>query len=248
MINKALVEENGNRRMEPEMRDVYDELRQRDFPVELFIKKRLDRRQLSLTKDTLVVGYVDTFLAALRQLDIAAPANNDYPSALQPFFHRRIWQSTVREVSEWVYNANGPIFAKPKERKKRFTGHVFQYPDDLGSFLEGTSGATPVWCSEVLEWLSEYRVYVIRGQIVGIGHYAGNPTIKLDEQVVREAVRILEASPERTAGYGVDFGVTASGHTALVEWNDGYSLGSYELDKTIYTDLLIARWCELADC
>lgn len=32
----------------------------------------------------------------------------------------------------------------------------------------------------------------------------------------------------------------------LVEVNDGYSIGAYELEPAPYLDVLIARWCELA--
>jgi hypothetical protein len=34
---------------------------------------------------------------------------------------------------------------------------------------------------------------------------------------------------------------------ALVEWNDGFSLGSYGLEGGLYTDLILARWCELTE-
>ena len=40
MISKAFVEENGNLRVESEMRVVYDELMGRNFPVELCTEKR----------------------------------------------------------------------------------------------------------------------------------------------------------------------------------------------------------------
>ncbi len=247
MISKAFIEESGSKRLEPEMRDVYDELRQRDIPVELFTEKRIRRRQLPLAHDTLVVGYVQTVLAALQLLGIQPPPTNDYPSALQPLFHRRIWESTIEHLTDWVYAGNEPIFAKPKGRKKRFTGHVFAQADDL-RYIEEASMATPVFCSEVLEWLSEYRVFVTQSTIVGIKHYAGDPAIRIDEQVASEAVRLLDSTGEATAAYAIDLGVIPGGQTALVAWNDGFSLGHYGLDRTAYTNLLITRWCEIAAC
>jgi hypothetical protein len=186
-------------------------------------------------------------VAALKQLNLQAPATNDYPKALKPYFHRLLWESTVGNLVEGVYSGNPPIFAKPKDRKKRFTGRVFGYPDDL-SFLKGASKATQILCSEVVEWLSEYRVFINRGEIVGVTHYAGNPSITIDQGIVVDAVRILERSRQTTAAYAIDFGVISTGQTAIVEWNDGFSLGSYGLDKTVYTNLLIARWCEITGC
>ena len=82
MINKAYVEELGNGCIESEMQDVYDELRHCDIPVEIFIGKRLARRKLTLAKNTLVVGYVETVLTALQQLGVPHPPTNDYPSVL----------------------------------------------------------------------------------------------------------------------------------------------------------------------
>jgi hypothetical protein len=247
MIRKAFIETIDGNRMEPEMRDVYDEISRRNIPVEIFTEKRIRRRQLPLAKDTLVVGYVATVLASFKQLDIQVPATNDYPAALQPFFHRLIWESSVEHLIERVYMGNPPVFAKPKGRKKRFTGHVFTHPDDL-NFLEGASRTTQIFCAEVVDWLSEYRVFVNHGEIVGIGHYAGDPSIAIDQQTVTDVVQSLEQSSEATAAYAIDFGVVSTGQTAVVEWNDGFSLGSYGLDKTIYTDLLITRWCEITEC
>jgi hypothetical protein len=246
-IDKAFIETIDRHRMEPEMRDVYEELIRRNIPVEFFTEKRIRRRQLPITKDTLVVGYVATVLAALKHLGIQAPATNDYPRALTPYFHRSLWESTVGQLVEGVYSGNPPIFAKPKDQKKRFTGRVFGYPDDL-SFLNGASKTTPLLCAEVVDWLSEYRVFVVRGEIVGIRHYAGDPSIAIDQQSVVDSVRILEQSRETTVAYAIDFGVISTGQTAVVEWNDGFSLGSYGLDKTVYTDLLIVRWCEITGC
>ena len=136
---------------------------------------------------------------------------------------------------------------KPEGRKKRFTGHVFTHPDDL-FYTEGASRKTPILCSEVVKWLSEYRVYVLNGSIVGVKHYEGDREIKIDEQVAVEAVHLLQASHQGTAGYAIDLGIMSDGKTALVEWNDGFSLGSYNLDRAVYTDLQIARWCEITGC
>ena len=46
-------------------------------------------------------------------------------------------------------------------------------------------------------------------------------------------------------GFAMDFGVTDDGRTLLIEVNDGYSLGTYGLEATLYARLLSARWAEL---
>src|SRR4051812_22367020 len=42
-----------------------------------------------------------------------------------------------------------------------------------------------------------------------------------------------------------DFGVLENGQTALVEANDGYSLGAYQITASNYTNVLLTRWAEL---
>lgn len=245
-ICMAFVQEYGNARMEPEMRDMFLELQRRGIPVELFTEKRMSRRQLPIRPDTLVVGTVPVVLSALQSLGIAPPPTNDYPVCLEPFLRRRIWRSTVGQLMNRLYFSDefAPVFAKPEGRKKRFTGRVFQSAEDV-YHLEGASKSIPILCSDVTHWVSEYRTFVINGRIVGTRHYSGDPMVAPDHAVIAECVARLEASPESTAGYGLDFGVLDNGTTAIVEWNDGYSLGSYGLCRELYCDLLLSRWEQL---
>ncbi|CAE7426739.1 unnamed protein product [Symbiodinium natans] len=97
--------------------------------------------------------------------------------------------------------------------------------------------------------ISEYRVYVVRGEIRAVCHYKGpsEGLGALDVTVVEEAVQTLCKSPEGEglAGFGMDFAVLEEG-TCLVEVNDGFSLGKYEgISGQDYTDLLVARWQSL---
>jgi hypothetical protein len=39
--------------------------------------------------------------------------------------------------------------------------------------------------------------------------------------------------------------VLATGKTAPIVWNDGYALGSYSLDKELYTEMIMNRWKQL---
>lgn len=245
MIRRAFVQEKGNGRLDPETRQVVDELRRRGLPVDLFTEKLLARRRLALAPDTLVVGYVPVVLGALQQLGVPAPVPNDYPASLRPLLHRRVWESTVGEVE--IREGSGTldgVFVKPKGRVKQFTGFVVESRADLWRFGD-VSRRQHVHCSEVVHWVSEQRIFVIDGRIVGVRSYAGDPAVTPDEAVIARALSSLLAAGEAVAGFGIDFGVLANGTTALVEMNDGFSLGSYGLDDGLYTDLLVARWSEL---
>lgn len=245
MLTSAFIEEYGNGRMEAEMSDLYSELMARGFPVERFTEKRMQRRQLPLTKQTLVAGAIPVVLGALKQLEIDIPEPNDYPECLSPYLRRRIWTSTVGTVQQRLEDAMaGPIFVKPKGRLKRFTGNVMADLSDL-RYFEGASRTLPVYCSEIVSWQSEWRVFVVHKTIVGIRHYAGDSSLRVDEGIVREAVDTWEHTGNAHAAYAIDFGVLNDGSTALVELNDGFSIGSYGLNKSLYTDLTIARWYEM---
>jgi len=159
--------------------------------------------------------------------------------------HRRVWTSTLGDVERRVIEGNGEaIFAKPADRRKSFTGRAFGSMDDFRE-IGSVSRRQEVWCSEVVEWTSEYRVYVISEKIVGVDLYAGDGKVALDSATVEAALAAYRVSGEAPSAYGIDFGVLATGQTALVEANDGYALGAYKISAGAYTDLVMTRWEEL---
>ena len=57
--------------------------------------------------------------------------------------------------------------------------------------------------------VSEYRAYVVHGEVRAICHYMGDADLKLDESVVQEAVQALTNSEEFSylKGCSIDFAV-----------------------------------------
>jgi hypothetical protein len=221
------------------------ECERRGIPVTFYAAKHIRRRQLPLTRETFIAGDMDAMHGAMRQLKIDVPLPNDYPKSLTPFLHRRIWPSTLGALEREVLEGRaGPVFAKPADRRKSFTGRVFASMDDFRE-LGNLSRRQDVWCSEVVAWRSEYRIYVIGRQILSIDCYAGDRAISLDRSALDAALAAFSASEEAPSAYGIDFGVLMTGRTALVEANDGYALGAYEINPALYADLLLTRWREL---
>lgn len=248
MIQRAYIQELGSGKLGKEETMVAGELDRRGIPYSLFTKKRIYRRQLDLDRTCLVAGEVDSISGALKQLEIDQPTTDSYPDSLKPFLHRRIWKSTVGNLQQGFFNGTmAPVFAKPHLREKRFTGRVFSEPGDF-FFLGGVSKREPVICAEVVEWISEFRVYVVNSEIRAIAHYVGDAEAAPDRQILEQAVTLLDQAGQSVAGYALDFGVLSSGETALVERNDGFALGAYEgLEAKDYADLVIARWTELLE-
>lgn len=189
--------------------------------------------------EDVIVGYVGIVQHRLKDLGHVYP-DLDYPEELQAFLGRKIWASTLNAVS--CAPETWPVFVKSR-LDKAFTGTVVQSPADLvGGGLQG--GDLEAWCSEVVDFVSEWRVYVRYGRILDMKRYRGDWRLMPDPAVVEQAVREYAEGP---AGYAADFGVTADGRTLLIEINDGYALGNYGLQDILYAKLLSARWAELTE-
>jgi hypothetical protein len=248
MFKKALIEEYGKNKFSHESKLVVDELKKRNIPYQTFTFKKVRRRQLPLDIETFVVGDIDCTYGVLKQLGIPISGNNNYPESLKHLFYRKIWRSTLGEIeSRFHYNDYcgnySPVFVKPSKREKCFNGFVAETEADFYSIR--VSKKEPVFCSEIVKWLSEYRVYVVNSQILSVDFYQGNKNIKLDIDIILKAIKTLDIHNESYAGYAIDFGVLSSGETALIELNDGYSVGAYKIGMKNYTNMLIARWEEL---
>lgn len=227
-----------------EERIVAEELGRRGRPFEWYTLKQIHRRQLPLGPDTFVLGAMDAMHGAMRQMGSPIPLPNDYPKSLAHLLRRKVWRSDLRTLATSLGEGRLPVFAKPADRCKSFTGRVFAFTEDLW-YLGRTSRRQEIWCSDVVSWASEYRVYAIRDRIVGIDHYAGDPAIALPVDAAERAVREYVVSGEAPAAFALDLGVLKSGEVALVEFNDGYSLGAYQIGGGPYLDMLEARWAEL---
>lgn len=167
---------------------------------------------------------------------------SDYPESLRGYLERKVWTSTVREMRHLLmHDETAPVFVKPMDRVKVFTGQVVSGHWDL-HVLAQVSQATRLYCSEVVDWKTEWRFFVVEGEIVGARHYWGDESVRPDRDRVREALGNFDGAPR---AFAMDWGVLENGETALLEVNDGYSLGSYGLDDEVYCSVLETRWREL---
>lgn len=243
MFRRAYLEQKEPGKFRHEETLVREECERLGMEVVPCLLKQVQRRQLPLDGDSFICGSIDIMHGAMKQMGIAVPVPNDFPKALEPFFHRRIWKSSVKALASAI-ELGREVFAKPAGRQKFFNGRVFNSHSDL-CFLSGVSRQEPIWCSEIVSWKSEFRIYVIGTEIVAQRHYGGDSAEVPSSSVIAEAIHLYAASGEAPAAFGIDFGVLETGETALVEANDGYSLGAYSLDADIYTQLLLTRWREL---
>ena len=168
---------------------------------------------------------------------------NDYPKCLNKYLHRKIWESSIKDIKAELFNEYiiNPIFIKPKNKLKKFTGFIIKSIDDLNK-INNAGDSTKVICSEPVNFISEYRCPVINGEIKDLCYYSGDSNIKIDKSIVQKMVKEFLNSPK---AYCIDVGVLSSGETALIEVNDAFSIGIYSMSKEVYAELLITRWNEI---
>ena len=235
-MNKAFVEKLLESKLTGPAMNAAEGLRLLGYEVVWF--DREDYSKLEITKDTLVVGLINTYVDSISSLGIEMQ-NFDYPDELSPWLGRKIAQKQIGEVRK--ESNSWPVFIKPANERKTFTGQL------VSKFADLISSATLpkdflVWASEPVRFVSEYRCFILNGEVVGCKNYKGDVLVFPDSKAITDMVAAWKSAPK---AYCLDVGVTDNGQTLLVEVNDAHSAGDYGLHPIIYARFLEARWCEL---
>lgn len=191
-----------------------------------------------IRKEDLFVGFVDDTKTILNKLNIEYKDIDCYPSELKPYLGRNIWKDTFLN---FVQTNQFGCFIKPSNQNKLFTGKLINGIGDLVS-IGYPEKDFEIYCSEPISFVSEARCFVKYGKIMDLRRYKGSWKPNFDIGIIEECVRNYSSNLN---GFAIDFGVTKSGETLLVEVNEGYSLGAYGLFSVDYAKLLSARWYQL---
>jgi hypothetical protein len=211
-----------------------------------FYKKHFLRDKFSITKDDFIAGDIDVMFHAMKRLGIEY-SYNDYPEVLKPHLHRKIWEDKLGNVKKELFE-NGyfktPIFIKPKDKLKRFTGFVLETVEDLAN-CKSAGNQTKIWCSEPVVFIDEFRCYFRKDTKPVIGSYKENFDEK-NKAKVQQFLNSLILGREFPNAFALDLGILSTGEVALVEMNDAFSLGLYKgCPSNFYAKCLIERWNEL---
>ena len=156
---------------------------------------------------------------------------------LLKFANRKVWTSTLGQI-----RCDEPkCFIKPLKSQKLFTGHVRGHI----SYLLQTAhlpDEVEILCSEVVDFITEWRGFVLNKKLIGLKNYKGDFTKIPDSSIINQAIQEYVSSP---VAYSIDMAVDDSGKTVLVEVNDAFALGSYGLDPVKYAMMIEARWDEI---
>lgn len=195
---------------------------------------------LDLDPEILIVGGISSVRKRLIKLGFPLPEKEiDYPEELADFLGRKIWKSSVNAlINDKTLNE---IFVKPYSETKKFTGKLVRSDMDFIGIAEPNNDI-PVWCSEPVEFITEWRCFIRYKEIYDVRRYKGNWNSKFDESIVLKAIESFSQAPN---SYAMDIGITKNGQYLLVECNDGHSLGSYGMDSIKYAKFLSARWAQM---
>lgn len=201
--------------------------------------------------DTVVVGSIAAVRHALRESAGVSPNLPTYPPCLKDDLGREIHETTSGEFlnTSQVETCLGK-FVKPVEQKL-FTGKVMETVRDLTT-LGKLPESTPILVSNRLNLLLEARVFVLRGEILDIRPYRGDPGSlgRLNTlAVIPQCVKKMSDWEDCPVAYALDVGVTLDRElwhpTRVVEVNDAFALGHYGLARHHFTAMIEARWQEL---
>ncbi len=215
-----------------------------------FYRKQIIQNKLKITKDDFIVGEIPVMLAAMRQLGIEY-SYCDYPESLRKYLLRNVWPATMRDIRNEIYeegHLKKPLFIKPRNKMKRFTGFVCDTIDDLTQNAKGAGNNVQIWCSDIIHFTSEYRCPILNGKLKGCYHYSNFNTydyIKYREKLFEIVQKMADENKEATSAYNLDVGITNKGEIALVEMTDGFSFGKYGMSDELVANMLITRWNEL---
>ena len=196
------------------------------------------------------IGSVEFVRKAMEVAGIKEPKINPYPITDEKYLHRKVKKRAVEKSFYRCFIG----FVKPTILKE-FSGFVYDssnknVTDDyineqrlqlFKSDLESMKKYY-VWTSDIVDFLAEWRYYIRNKKIVGYARYDDNEEEiqEPDISLIKEYISKLKIRHP----YVLDFGILSTGETALVEYNDFWSLGLYEnaLSPKDYLEMLIERF------
>lgn len=191
----------------------------------------------NLSREDIVIGWITQVKMAIRNLGIEPPEELDYPEEIRSYLGRKVWQSTLHEI--YTDETKWPVFVKPINGKQ-FDGKLITSLKDLVGL--GSQDNRSIWCSEPMEFISEWRCFVRYGKLINSKNYKGDFRLQPNFDIVEACIKDYKSAP---MAYALDFAVTKDRKTILVEVNDAFALGNYGLNPQEYAKMISARWSEM---
>lgn len=208
------------------------------YNVKTFEKNEIE--YIDFLKFDVVFGGINTLNYILETSGIKIPKVPTIIENMVGSYKRNIYISTLGEVR--LNKIKYPFFMKPLDIYKIFNGKVLTSEFDLNTIPNLLSDDIKVLISDVVEFKSEYRCFILNGELVGCKNYTGDFTVLPDFELIRRSISQYKNSP---SAYTLDFGITEDNNTELIEINDGYGFGAYGLNPIIFCKMIARRWSDI---
>lgn len=192
----------------------------------------------------IVVGSVEVCSDWLTLCNLPVPKAIDL-LLFQEFCHRELKPMLMSDFKSYALDEKDnwtPVFIKPYQQIKAFTGFVVTDPRLISLFSYDFDG--PILVQPEIDIVSEYRVYVNCQKIVGVKNYSGDPLIFPSADQIKKCVEYSKKVLDNHS-FTLDFGVRADGLTDLIEVNDGWAIGNYGLEPQQYYLFVRNRWLHM---
>jgi len=193
-----------------------------------------------ISKYNIVVGSVEECTKYFTRLGIEPPQQIEL-KYYKDFLGRNIYHDIkLQDIG------NFPVFIKPNNIIKQFNGFVAhkKWDIDFEIYHQKIEPDTLVQCQDVIDVVSEYRVYVSNKRIIGCKHYTGNCLRFPDRNIIDNCFRMVDNNITNIS-YTLDFGILSNGQTILIEINDAWAIGNYGLEPYTYYQFIKSRWLQI---
>jgi len=191
-----------------------------------------DISALDVDEDSPVFGGMESISAILPDYT----GLNYYPDELSEYMYRDVKAVAVEKVQK------GNFFKPLPEDHKLFSPFVRDNSLQCQLTLKNIPRGHTVLTCNAVNFVSEYRIYVLEGDILDMCYYKGCPTILPDSKIIKEMVSRVS---HYAVAFGLDVGVLDTGETAVIEMNDFCCLGNYGLKAQHYAMCIAKRWTDV---
>ena len=232
-----------NAKLDIDEQKIIQYLEEEKIEYKFFSKKQIIRNKIDLKYGDYIFGSIPSVFKSFDILKIDKPIPTNYPIELNEFYHRKIWSETLNDSLK-NYRNNKNYFIKPKNDYKSFTGFLlrdnikqtFKFPKKYGGEYE-------IDCSEEVNFISEFRCYIVNGKLEHIANYFGDE-IDIEKYNYKEIIQSLLTN-KMYHNTTLDIGITNENILSIIEHNASFSIDSYDCPYDIYSKLLINGWKEI---
>ena len=201
-----------------------------------------DVHTLKLDVDDVPHGGILAIRKLIDSLGLIQPEIHNPHQYLFKYTNRIFKEKKFHEiVKKYMDGCSVPIFIKPLTNHKLFTGFVVKSFSDLIK-ISNIDDNAEILQSSVVNFVSEYRCFIHRKKLVGAKNYTGDFRLIPDFDFIESAIQDYIEQP---IACSLDFGITDTGETQLIEINDGFALGAYGLNPILYCKMIKDRWNEI---